>query len=239
MDKTPPSPYRYCDVQHCENYLKTIERERERERERVFNSFNLIGIVEEPGTELSLPPVTRAKRVSRLRAGTRYEVRLAAVYEGLFRVAAPPFSVATASLPADQPAPPCECSDTGAVALCPPEPGANCSCLPGYTGPRCDLCLPGYYRAAMDRCVECPCPNTTSTGDCELRRSSSQPADGGSVPLLAVLATLGVLLLAVGLGSCYRYWSHQRHRPRLPLWSMELQSPPTSAPPLHDDTARL
>uniref|UniRef100_A0A803TJZ0 Laminin subunit beta 2 n=1 Tax=Anolis carolinensis TaxID=28377 RepID=A0A803TJZ0_ANOCA len=43
-----------------------------------------------------------------------------------------------------------------------------CSCLAGYTGPRCDECAPGYYGnpwQARGRCQPCACNNNIDVGD--------------------------------------------------------------------------
>lgn len=45
----------------------------------------------------------------------------------------------------------------------------------------------------------------------------------GTLPLIAVVVTLGVLLLVAAMATCYRYWAYRRHQPRVPFWSIELQ----------------
>nr|XP_042906840.1 uncharacterized protein LOC122271074 [Parasteatoda tepidariorum] len=49
----------------------------------------------------------------------------------------------------------------------------------------------------------------------------------GTLPLIAVVVTLGVLLLVAAMATCYRYWDYRRHQPRIPFWSIELQDEKT------------
>lgn len=49
----------------------------------------------------------------------------------------------------------------------------------------------------------------------------------GTLPLIAVVVTLGVLLLVAAMATCYRYWDYRRRQPRIPFWSIELQDEKT------------
>ncbi|XP_022255603.1 multiple epidermal growth factor-like domains protein 9 [Limulus polyphemus] len=115
------------------------------------------------------------------------------------------------------------------------------SCLLGHRGLLCDACMTGYHWQE-DQCVPLNClsfsvcaeqQDDPDCSDCIfLTRSLTPPtaqkgfaptiADG-TIPLIAVIVTLGVILLVAGTATCYRYWSYRRSRPRLPFWSIELR----------------
>ena len=68
---------------------------------------------------------------------------------------------------------------------------------------------------------------TTSAFNCIIQNCSISVSDrgiaDGTLPLIAVVVTLGVLLLVAAMATCYRYWDYRRHQPRIPFWSIELQ----------------
>ncbi|XP_076353896.1 uncharacterized protein LOC143248885 isoform X2 [Tachypleus tridentatus] len=115
------------------------------------------------------------------------------------------------------------------------------SCLPGHRGLLCNDCVTGYHWQE-DQCVALNCLSLSicaeqqddpDCSDCifltrtlappTAQKSSAPTIADGTIPLIAVIVTLGVILLVAGSATCYRYWSYRRSRPRLPFWSVELR----------------
>ncbi|XP_021269830.1 multiple epidermal growth factor-like domains protein 9, partial [Numida meleagris] len=58
---------------------------------------------------------------------------------------------------------PCNCSAVGSTG-CHDTPG-HCTCLPGYTGPRCEHCAHGFHPDhGQQRCLPCSCSPTGALG---------------------------------------------------------------------------
>ncbi|XP_076343397.1 uncharacterized protein LOC143243535 isoform X3 [Tachypleus tridentatus] len=139
---------------------------------------------------------------------------------------------------------PCPCANTTSSEECSLDKSGEVtctSCLPGHRGVLCDSCTAGYHWKE-DHCVALNClsfslcadqKDDPSCSDCiflmenlappTAQKSSARTISDGTVPLIAVVATLGVILLVAASATCYRYWSHRRNRPRLPFWSIELR----------------
>ncbi|XP_076347481.1 uncharacterized protein LOC143245238 isoform X1 [Tachypleus tridentatus] len=139
---------------------------------------------------------------------------------------------------------PCPCSNITSSGNCSLDKAGKVtctSCLPGHRDVLCNSCTAGYHWKE-GRCVPLNClsfslcaeqrddPSCTdciylmeNLGSPTAQKSSSRSIADGTVPLIAVVVTLGVILLVAGSATCYRYWSHRRSRPRLPFWSIELR----------------
>ncbi|XP_023235087.1 uncharacterized protein LOC111634522 isoform X2 [Centruroides sculpturatus] len=176
---------------------------------------------------LLLPPNASHMMVTELTEGTNYRIVLAAVYDTKERVAAPEIYVTTLFpvedlIVGDDIYPDgkfeCNCSETGTLACTRSPHNMKCACYNGYEGKWCDMCSQGYFKVG-EECKPCPCTNITSAGECIL----DQSLNDGTIPLVAVVVTLAVLLVVAASATCYRYWSQRRTRLRLPFWSIELR----------------
>lgn len=132
----------------------------------------------------------------------------------------------------------CPCSNLTSTGTC--VFGANgdpvCeSCLPGHRGHTCQDCSAGFSwkddhcqvskchlsfsQCAEDKsapgCADCIYPPTAQ------KSNAAQTIADGTIPLVAVIVTLAVIVLVAAMATCYRYWTRQRTRPRLPLFSVE------------------
>lgn len=114
------------------------------------------------------------------------------------------------------------------------------SCLPGHRGPLCRTCTAGYHWKE-DRCQPINCRSFTlcaqdkGSPGCEdciyvdnalppvAHKSSDYALGDGSMPLIAVLVTIGFLLAVAGAITCYRYRLKYRSRSQTPFWSIELR----------------
>ncbi|XP_022247897.1 multiple epidermal growth factor-like domains protein 9 isoform X2 [Limulus polyphemus] len=139
---------------------------------------------------------------------------------------------------------PCPCTNITSSGDCSLDKSGKVtctSCLPGHRDVLCDSCTAGYHWKE-DHCVALNCLSFSlcaeqrddpSCIDCiflmenlgspTAQKSSARSIADGTVPLIAVVVTLGVILLVAASATCYRYWSHRRSRPRLPFWSIELR----------------
>lgn len=142
----------------------------------------------------------------------------------------------------------CPCSNLTSTAECKMEKSGQVSCvqcLPGHRGSLCKFCTAGY-QWTDDKCVPLNCLSNTLCAEqrnapgCEqciflenkfpttaYRSNADRGIADGTLPLIAVVVTLGVLLLVAALATCYRYWDYRRHQPRIPFWSIELQDEKT------------
>ncbi|KAF8770332.1 Multiple epidermal growth factor-like domain protein [Argiope bruennichi] len=142
----------------------------------------------------------------------------------------------------------CPCSNLTSTAECKMESSGQVSCvqcLPGHRGSLCTSCSAGY-QWTEDKCVPLNClssslcaqqRNAPGCEDCIFlenkfpttahRSKSDRSIADGTLPLIAVIVTLGVLLLVAAMATCYRYWDYRRHQPRIPFWSIELQDEKT------------
>ncbi|XP_054720133.1 uncharacterized protein LOC129229783 [Uloborus diversus] len=142
----------------------------------------------------------------------------------------------------------CPCSNLTSTAECKMETSGQVSCvqcLPGHRGSLCTSCTAGY-QWTEDKCTPLNClssslcaeqRNAPGCEDCIFfenrfpttahRSNSDRSIADGTLPLIAVIVTLGVLLLVAAMATCYRYWDHRRHQPRIPFWSIELQDEKT------------
>ncbi|GFU17716.1 laminin EGF-like domain-containing protein [Nephila pilipes] len=91
-----------------------------------------------------------------------------------------------------------------------------------YGGTWCEECAPEISEWEKKGCGYAP-NLTSSLAECKMDRSIAD----GTLPLIAVIVTLGVLLLVAAMATCYRYWDYRRHQPRIPFWSIELQDEKT------------
>ncbi|KAG8177313.1 hypothetical protein JTE90_018339 [Oedothorax gibbosus] len=140
----------------------------------------------------------------------------------------------------------CPCSNLTSTAECKMEPSGQVSCvkcLPGHRGSMCSSCAAGYqWLEDEERCTPLDCLSVPLCAEqryapgCEgcvflenrnpitaHRSKSDRSIADGTLPLIAVIVTLGVLLLVAAMATCWRYWDHRRHQPRVPFWSIELQ----------------
>ncbi|XP_023235086.1 uncharacterized protein LOC111634522 isoform X1 [Centruroides sculpturatus] len=124
---------------------------------------------------------------------------------------------------------PCPCTNITSAGECILANGhVTCtSCLPGHTGLLCTNCTPGYTWRD-DKCVtidnQCDtCPDPGATASLLHSKLTDQSLNDGTIPLVAVVVTLAVLLVVAASATCYRYWSQRRTRLRLPFWSIELR----------------
>ncbi|XP_071042813.1 uncharacterized protein [Parasteatoda tepidariorum] len=142
----------------------------------------------------------------------------------------------------------CPCSNVTSTAECKMETSGQVSCvkcLPGHRGSLCTSCTAGY-QWTDDRCLPLDCLSSSLCAEqkdapgCEdciylenkypttaQRSNSDRSIADGTLPLIAVVVTLGVLLLVAAMATCYRYWDYRRHQPRIPFWSIELQDEKT------------
>lgn len=138
----------------------------------------------------------------------------------------------------------CPCSNITSTAECEMDSKGQirCTqCLPGHRGSLCNLCTAGYHKTD-DRCLPVSCISLTICAeqkdapgceDCPFledrfpptahRSNSERSIADGTLPLIAVVVTLGILLLVAAMATCYRYWNYRRHQPRIPFWNIELQ----------------
>ncbi|XP_076359958.1 uncharacterized protein LOC143252148 isoform X1 [Tachypleus tridentatus] len=137
----------------------------------------------------------------------------------------------------------CPCTNTTSSGKCILDESGEVkceSCLAGHRGHFCSSCTAGY-RWNNISCVPLNCLSFTlcmkqmdhpGCSDCiylmdslsppTAQKSSERTIADGTVPLIAVIVTLGIILLVAAGATCYRSWVHWRARPRLPLWEMEL-----------------
>ncbi|XP_067129776.1 uncharacterized protein [Centruroides vittatus] len=138
----------------------------------------------------------------------------------------------------------CPCTKYTSTGNCTLDSHGNveCNCLPGHRGSDCQLCTAGY-EWKENHCIPFNCYSNTickkdkSAPGCEecalfeessnhlppIPHKSDRTIADGTVPLIAVVVTLGILVLVASIATCYRYWTIHRNRPRIPFWSIELQ----------------
>lgn len=137
---------------------------------------------------------------------------------------------------------PCERETSNGECTTDSHGNIECNCLPGHRGLDCKYCTAGYERKE-NRCIPFDCYSNTickqnkNIPGCEkcivLEKSSNhlpptahksdRTIADGTVPVIAVIVTLGILVLVASVATCYRYWTLRRNRPRIPFWSIELQ----------------
>ncbi|GFT16693.1 laminin EGF-like domain-containing protein [Trichonephila clavipes] len=89
--------------------------------------------------------------------------------------------------------------------------------------PKCDEATEGLLKKMDSRSVL----NSNKEAGISVWIQEDRSIADGTLPLIAVIVTLGVLLLVAAMATCYRYWDYRRHQPRIPFWSIELQDEKT------------